>query len=122
MDSATGEPSRQHSAEEEFCFIWAPTPLPWIQEHKVARLIRKAHLGEFGIISCLRGGRGNSLLSARTLLEDFENLPGYIYTTKALSSSEHSAGRGSRPQPQLSLAQSHRDPAPAATRYPSTAP
>lgn len=33
-------------------------------------MIRKAHLGEFGIISCLRGGRGNSLLSARALLED----------------------------------------------------
>lgn len=61
MDLATGDPSRKRSAEKEFCFIRAPIPSPWIQKYKVAPLIRKAHLDEFGIISRSRERRGKAV-------------------------------------------------------------
>lgn len=60
MDLATGDPSRKHSTEKDFCFSRAPIPSPWIQKYKVAPLIRKAHLDEFGIISRSRKGRGKA--------------------------------------------------------------
>lgn len=70
MDLATGDPSHTHSAEKNFCFIRAPIPSPWIQKYKVAPLIRKAHLDEFGIISCSRERRGKgSVFSQRIFLE-----------------------------------------------------
>lgn len=70
MDLATGDPSRKRSAEKEFCFIRAPIPSPRIQKYKVAPLIRKAHLDEFGIISRSREGRREgSVFSRRTFLE-----------------------------------------------------
>jgi len=102
MDLATGDPSRKRSAEKEFCFVRALIPSPWIQKYKVAPLIRKAHLDEFGIIFPFEGREGER---QRILSENIsgvcENLLGYIYTTKALFSSKHSAKYRSRLQTQL---------------------
>lgn len=71
MDLATGDPSRKRRAEREFCFIHPPIPSPWIQEYKVAPLIRKAHLDEFGIISPFEGREGRKGKAAYFLREHF---------------------------------------------------
>lgn len=69
MDSATGDRSHKRRAEKEFCFIPVPIPSPWIQEYKVAPLIRKAHLDELGIVSRSRERKGKgSIFSRRTFL------------------------------------------------------
>lgn len=69
MDLATGDQSHKRSAEKEFCFLPVPSPSPWIQEYKVAPLIRKPHLDGFRIISRSRErkGEGNTF-SWRTFL------------------------------------------------------
>lgn len=69
MDLATGDQSHKRSTEKEFCFIRVPIPSPWIQKYKVTPLIRKAHLDEFGIISCSRERKGEgNIFSWRTFL------------------------------------------------------
>lgn len=60
MDSATGDAS--HKQEPRFI----PIPSPWIQKHKVAPLMRKAHWDGSGMISCLGE---SSLFSQGMLLE-----------------------------------------------------
>lgn len=60
MDSAMGDALRK----QELCFI--PIPSPWIQKHKVAPLMRKAHWDGSGMTS--RSGE-SGLFSQGMLLE-----------------------------------------------------